>query len=300
MGVILHKEPELHNPDILIGWPGIGNIGLIAVDTVRQAVQAEELGEIEPYDFFYPNKVILRGSVLTDMEFPTSKFYFKRLANRDLLFFIGEEQPATRDTMYAEGARAYEMANLVLDTALRFNTRRIYTYGAAVAVAHHSAKPKVWGVANQKELLKEIHTYPNTIMMSEAEGRGNEGSITGLNGLLIGAAKRRGIPGVCLMGEIPDYLSRVPVPYPKASQSLVEVVSSIFGLNLKPGLLTDMVGQMESVVENVYAQFPADIRERLEQRKQLARHRQESITAEDQAWLKDHIDDFFKKGDKNA
>jgi len=300
MGVILHKEPELNNPDILIGWPGIGNIGLIAVDTIRQAVQAEELGEIEPYDFFYPNKVILRGSILTEMEFPTSKFYYKRLANHDLLFFIGEEQPATRDTIYAEGERAYEMANLVLDTAVRFNTRRIYTYGAAVAIAHHSMKPKVWGVSNQRELLKEIKTYPNTILMNQAEGRGNEGSITGLNGLLIGAAKRRGIPGICLMGEIPDYLSRVPVPYPKASQSLVEVVSSIFKLNIKPGILTDMVTQMDNVVENVYTQFPADIRERLEQRKQLARHRQESITEEDQAWLKDHIDDFFKKGDNNA
>jgi proteasome assembly chaperone (PAC2) family protein len=300
MGVILHKEPELNNPDILIGWPGIGNIGLIAVDTIRQAVQAEELGEIEPYDFFYPNKVILRGSILTEMEFPTSKFYYKRLANRDLLFFIGEEQPATRDTIYAEGERAYEMANLVLDTAVRFNTRRIYTYGAAVAIAHHSMKPKVWGVSNQRELLKEIKTYPNTILMNEAEGRGNEGSITGLNGLLIGAAKRRGIPGICLMGEIPDYLSRVPVPYPKASQSLVEVVSSIFKLNIKPGILADMVTQMDNVVENVYTQFPADIRERLEQRKKLARHRQESITEEDQAWLKDHIDDFFKKGDNNA
>ncbi len=300
MSVILHKEPELHNPDIFIGWPGIGNIGLITVDTIRQAVQAEELGEIEPYEFFYPNKVILRGSILTEMLFPTSKFYYKRLVNRDLLFFVGEEQPATRDTIYAEGERAYEMANIVLDTAVRFNTRRIYTYGAAVAIAHHTAKPRVWGVANQKDLLKEIKTYPNTILMNEAEGRGNEGSITGLNGLLIGAAKRRGIPGVCLMGEIPDYLSRVPVPYPKAAQSLLEVVSSIFGLNIKRGILDDMVSQMETVVENVYAQFPADIRERLEQRKQLARPKQESITEEDQTWLKDHIDDFFKKGDKNA
>ncbi|MDD5190441.1 MAG: PAC2 family protein [Dehalococcoidales bacterium] len=300
MGVILHKEPELNNPDILIGWPGIGNIGLIAVDTIRQAVQAEELGEIEPYDFFYPNKVILRGSILSEMEFPTSKFYYKRLVNRDLLFFIGEEQPATRDTVYAEGERAYEMANLVLDTALRFNCRRVYTYGAAVAIAHHTAPPKVWGIANQPALLKEIRGYPNTIMMSEAEGRGNEGSITGLNGLMIGVAKRRGIPGICLMGEIPDYLARVPVPYPKAAQSLIDVVSSVFNLNIKNGILSDMVSQMGNVVENVYAQFPADIRERLDQRKIAARRQPESITEEDQAWLKDHIDDFFKKGDKNA
>jgi proteasome assembly chaperone (PAC2) family protein len=43
--------------------------------------------------------------------------------------------------------------------------------------------------------------------MSEQEGRGNQGSITGLNGLVIGAARRRGMNGICLMGEIPDYFS---------------------------------------------------------------------------------------------
>jgi len=299
MGVILHKEPELNHPDMFVGWPGIGNIGLIAVDTIRQAVQAEELGEIEPYDFFYPNKVILRGSILTEMEFPTSKFYYKRLANRDLLFFLGEEQPATRETIYAEGARAYEMANLVLDTALRFNCRRVYTCGAAVAITHHQLPPRVWGVANEPGLLKEIRGYPNTILMTEAEGMGNEGSITGLNGLLLGVARRRGIPGAALLGEIPDYLSRVPVPYPRASQALLETIAAVFRLDIKPGVLSEMTGQMANVVENVYAQFPPDIKERLEQRKQVVRPRAESITEEDQAWLKDHIDDFFKKGDKN-
>lgn len=300
MGIILRREPELNSPDMLVGWPGIGNIGLITVDTVRQAIQAEELGEIEPWDFFYPNKVILRASILTEMEFPTSKFYYKRLANRDLLFFVGEEQPATRDTVYAEGARAYEMANLVLDVAEKFACRRIYTSGAGVAITHHSLKPKVWAVANQKDLLQEFKGYPNTILMSEAEGRGNQGSITGLNGLLVGAAGRRDIPGICLMGEVPDYLSRVPIPYPKASQSLVEVLSGILGLNVSPSILDETVNQMETVIANVYQQFPQDIRERLEQRKQIFQKKQDAITEEDQNWLKDHIDDFFKKDNRGG
>jgi hypothetical protein len=58
---------------------------------------------------------------------------------------------------------------------------------------------------------------------------------------------------------------------------------------------------METVIANVYQQFPQDIRERLDQRKQAPRTRQQPIiTEEDQQWLKDHIDDFFKKGDKGA
>ena len=284
---------------MIVGWPGIGNVGIITVETLRQAVQAEELGEIEPWDFFYPNKVFINDSILTDIGFPSSRFYFKRLAERDLLFFVGEEQPATRESAYAEGKRAYEMANMVLDVAQKFNCRRIYTSGAAIAITHHSLSSKVWAVANNPALLSELRSYDNTILMSEVEGRGNQGSITGLNGLLIGTAKRRGIDGICLMGEIPDYLSRIPFPYPKASKAVLDTLAKIIGVNTKYNLLDDMIVQMEVVVGDVYQQFPQEIRERLEQRKRATQLKQEAISEEDEQWLKEHIDEFFNK-DKGA
>ncbi|MGP8079515.1 MAG: PAC2 family protein [Dehalococcoidales bacterium] len=299
MGIILHQEPELHNPDMIVGWPGIGNVGIITVETLRQALQAEELGEIESWDFFYPNKVVIQAGILTDMSFPGSKFYFKRMPNKDLLFFIGEEQPATRESAYAEGKRAYEMANLVLDVAEKFSCRRVFTSGAAIAITHHTMQPKVWAVANQQVLLSELRSYDNTILMSEVEGKGNQGSITGLNGLLIGAAKRRGLEGICLMGEIPDYLSRMPFPYPKASKAVLETLAKIMGVTISHNPLEDMIIQMETVVDNVYQQFPPEIKERLEQRKFATQTKQEAITEEDEQWFKEHIDEFFNK-DKGA
>ncbi|MDD5289495.1 MAG: PAC2 family protein [Dehalococcoidales bacterium] len=300
MGIILKQEPELNNPDMIIGWPGIGNIGVITVETLRQVVQAEELGEIEPSDFFYPDKAVIRAGILTSMSFPGSKFYFKRLATRDLMFFIGEEQPASRENPYAEGKRAYEMANLVLDVAQKFNCRRIYTSGAAVAITHHSLQPKVWAVANRAALLPELRSYDNTILMSEAEGKKNQGIITGLNGLLIGVAKRRRIDGICLMGEIPDYLARMPFPYPKASKTVMKTLSKIIGINLAPDILDEMIIKMEAVVNNIYQQFPQDIRERLEQRKRATQTKRETISEEDEQWFKEHINEFFKKKDQEV
>jgi len=295
LGIVLHKEPELHNPEMIVGWPGIGNVGIITVETLRQALQAEELGEIEPWDFFYPNKVVIKADILIDMGFPGSKFYFKRMPKHDLLFFIGEEQPATRESAYAEGKRAYEMANLVLDVAQKFSCRRIFTSGAAIAITHHTAQPRVWAVTNQKGLLSELRSFDNTILMSEVEGRGNQGSITGLNGLLIGAAKRRGFDGICLMGEIPDYLSRMPFPYPKASKAVLNTLAKILSIGITHNPLEDMILQMEAVVDNVYQQFPPEIRERLEQRKFTTQAKQEAISEEDEQWFKEHIDEFFNK-----
>jgi hypothetical protein len=299
LDIVLNQEPELNNPDMIVGWPGIGNVGIITVETMRQALQAEELGEIEPWDFFYPNKVVIQAGILTDMSFPGSKFYFKRTPKKDLLFFIGEEQPATRESAYAEGKRAYEMANMVLDVAQKFSCRRVYTSGAAIAITHHTMLPKVWAVANQKLLLSELRSYDNTILMSEVEGKGNQGSITGLNGLLIGAAKRRGMEGICLMGEIPDYLSRMPFPYPKASKAVLGTLARIMGVTIAHNPLEDMIIQMDTVVENVYQQFPPEIKERLEQRKVATQNKQEAISEEDEQWFKEHIDEFFNK-DKGA
>ncbi|MDD5289275.1 MAG: PAC2 family protein [Dehalococcoidales bacterium] len=300
MGIILKQEPELNNPDMIVGWPGIGNVGVIAVDTLRQVVQAEELGEIDPCDFFYPNKAVIRTGILTEMSFPSSTFYFKRLATRNLLFFIGEEQPAIRESPYAEGKRAYEMANLVLDVAQKFSCRRIYTSGAAVAITHHSLPPKVVAVANRATLLPELRSYANIILMSEAEGNKNQGSITGLNGLLIGVAKRRGIDGVCLMGEIPDYLSRMAFPYPKASKAVMVTLSKITGINLASDILDEAIIKMEAVVSNIYQQLPQDIKERLEQRKRATQTKQETISEEDEKWFKEHINEFFKNKDQGV
>lgn len=296
LGIRLFKEPKLETPDLIASWPGIGNVGIIAVDTLRGQVRALEMGEIEPWEFFYPTKAIIRSGILTELEFPSSRFYYKRLGERDLIFFIGEEQPTGAGRTYAEGKKAYEMASLVLDTAERFGCRRVYTSGAAVALTHHSLKPRVWAVTSGPDLNKKVRSYENVILMNEVETIGERGSITGLNGLLLGLAKHRGLEAICLMGETPDYLSGAPFPYPKASKSVLEVLTGMLGIEIDYEGLNRMEAQVDSVIKGIYDKLPPDIRERIEQRKSLMQARTETITEDDVKWVKEHIDELFKGG----
>ena len=295
MGIRLYKEPKLEKPDMVACWPGIGNIGVIAIDTLRGQIRAEELGEIEPWDFFYTNKVIIKAGILEDLEFPTNKFYYKRVGEKDLIFFIGEEQPTDGRRIYAEGRKAYQMANLVLDVAGKFGCRRIYTSGAAVALTHHALKPRVWAVTSREDLIKEVKSYENAILMGEIEGTGG-GSITGLNGLLLGLAKKRDFEAICLMGEIPDYLSGTPFPYPKASKSVLEILTKLLGIEIGYGTLDEMVVQIDDIIGGIYERFPPEMRERIEQRKYIIQAKPETITEDDGKWIKEHIDELFKKG----
>jgi len=301
MGLVYYKEPELEKPLLIASWPGIGNIGLMAVDTLRSLLGAEYFAEIEPAEFFYPRRVIIRGGELKDMEFPGSRFYYKRLKERDLILFVGEEQPAEGGRAYAEGTKAYQMANLVLDLAVRFGCSRVYTSGAAVTTIHHSVIPRVWAVPNTGHLLSEVKRLGNTVVMSEIEERGGQGSITGLNGLLLGVARKRGLDAICLMGEIPIYLQGLPFPYPKASKSVLEVLAAAAGISVDTRSMDELISRSESEIGRLFESFPSEVREQIDKLRKLTDTRQAEtgpITEEDKKKILEDIDKMFKQEPK--
>ena len=305
MGIKLYKEPELKNPSMLCGWPGIGNIGIIAIDTLRRLLKAQRLGQIEPWDFFKPRKVIIERGLLKDLEFPSSRFYFQRIKNHDLIFFIGQQQPTEGTTRYAEGQKAYQMASLVLDVAEKFGCRRVYTSGAAVTQIHHTVRPRVWAVPNRPNLIDEVRAYENTVLMSGIEGRVSQGTITGLNGLLLGVAKKRGLEAICLMGEIPYYLQAAPWPYPKASKSVLEVLTRILGVKIDLSQLDELADAVEKSVEKFLETLyttegiPAQVRDEIEGLRYIRQTELGPITDEEQKKIMEHIDELFKGEDWN-
>jgi uncharacterized protein len=299
MALKLYSEPVLHQPVMMASWPGIANIGLVATDTLRTQLGAQPLGEIEPWDFFYPRKITVRDSILESLEFPGCNFYYTRQPDHDVIIFVGEEQPTDGNRPFAEGRRGYQMASMVVDVAQKFACKRVYASGAAVSLSHHSLKPRVWVATSSESLNKEMTAHDNTILMGRTEGKSEGGSITGLNGLVLGVARSRGLEAVCLMGEVPDYLATAPLPYPRASKSVLELMSTLLGVQIDYTQLDEMSGQIDSIVGGIYEKLPDDIRERVEQRKTIMQKRAEGISEQEEKWLKGHIEDLFKGGGKN-
>lgn len=262
MGVKLYSEPKCNNPVLLVGWPGIGNIGIIAIDTLRKAVNAEQIGEIEPWDFFYPSRVVIRAGILEELSFPRNAFYYARFEGRDLLFFVGDEQPAVQGKGYAEGGKAYQLAKLVLDVGERFGCRRVYTSGAAVAAIHHAMTPRVWAVPNQPGLIDEVRNQQNAVLMGE-------GTISGLNGLLLGVAKERGCEGMCVMGEVPMYVAHFPIMYPKASRSVLQFLATALAVTVDLSALDESIRETDEQIDEVYKKIPPEMREQLEKLKDV-------------------------------
>lgn len=298
MGIKYIREPELVEPVMIASWPGIGNIGVIAVDVLRRSLRAEHIAYIEPREFFYPNKVIIRNGELVELGFPSSDFYYQRSGRHDLVIFLGQEQPAEGGGIYATGGKAYIMANLVLDAAQKFGCRRIYTSGAAVTPMHHTDRSRVWAVPNDSAILDEFRHCDNTVLMSDIEGREGEGNITGLNGLLLGIARRRGMDAVCLMGEIPVYLQGFPFPYPKGSKSVLEVFSQALGMWIDMSTIDRMAAESEGELTGLYQKLPQEIKEQLDRLKHTtvaAPESMETITDDDKKKILEDLDKFFKR-----
>jgi proteasome assembly chaperone (PAC2) family protein len=274
---------------MLCAWSGIANVGLIAVNTMRRFMRAEEFGQIEPYGYFDPTHVVIASGLIEDMRFPTTRFFSHRRPDRDLVFVVGERQPEDTE-------KAYEMASEVLEVAERLGCRRVYTSGASVTAIHHTAKSRVWAAPNRRRLIPEIRRYGNTVLMSEVDGTEGQGSITGLNGLLLGVAQSRDIEAVCLLGEVPYYLQGAPWPCPKASISVLEVLGGLLNISFDLSELRQSAVRVQASIDQIL-ETRAQLREEdpeidaririLEQGETLEREEQRELVEAVQGALKE-------------
>jgi proteasome assembly chaperone (PAC2) family protein len=237
-GVIkITARPKLRSPNLLAAWPGIGNVAMILSNYLRAKLPLKDLGYLEPSYFFDPIGVLVKDNVVEAPTFPQSQFYYWKNEHgaHDLILFIGDDQP---------GSKGYDLANCILDVSERFEVSRIYTCAAAITRIHHTEPPKVWGVATSRLVAGELEQY-NLQNASNLQ-------IAGLNGLLLGVAKERTVDGVCLLGEVPVYASRVPNPM--AALAVLKVLTAILEVKIDFADLAKMAVDAGERIKQVAAQ----------------------------------------------
>jgi len=155
------------------------------------------------------------------------------------LLFIGEEQPSSK---------GYELAQCILDVAQRLKVQRVYSCAAAVARIHHTEELKVWGAATNSELTQTLESF-DIVLKGDLQ-------IAGLNGLFLGAARERGIEGICLLGEVPTYA--VQIPNPKASLAVLEVLCRMLRIEIDLAELSELAVQSERQMDRLAKEAAAE------------------------------------------
>jgi proteasome assembly chaperone (PAC2) family protein len=233
----IRARPKLNAPDMLAAWPGVGDVAMIVAGHLLKELDFKELGELEASYFFEPIGIIVKDSLVEAPSFPQSRFYYwkNRAGGKDLIIFIGDDQPP---------AKAYELAQTVLDVGARFQVGRVYTCAAALTRMHHTESPRVWGAATDTVTTDGLKQY----------GLMNRGNfqIAGLNGLLLGVAKERDIEAVCLLGEVPNYASQIQNPM--AALAVLNVLSRVLGLSLDTTDLARVAAETNAHLKQVAAE----------------------------------------------
>ena len=220
--------------DLLASWPGIGNVSLIVSKYMQDKLNAQKVGYIEPFDFFDPIGVMVQNNIIEKPQFPENNFYFLPNPNldRDLLIFISEQQPT---------GKGYELSNILVEACQHLNVKRVITCAAAIVRLHHSEMPRVWAAATNTQLIEDLKQY-EVILKGKIQ-------IAGLNGLFLGVAKEHDLDGICLLGEVPSYTTRIPNP--KAAIAILQVLSKILKIDIDLTDLSNVAKQSEDTMKKI-------------------------------------------------
>ena len=204
----IYEKPELKDPILIEGLPGIGFVANIASLHLIQELKAKLFAEIRSSSF--QDFAMTAGD--GKARFPTNELYYHKGRDgqeRDLIILYGNTQALTT-------VGQYELCGKVLDIAKDLGCHYIVTLGGLRREEKIPAS-KLYCAASDAETLKEAVNMGAEII---------EGQIFGIAGLLVGLCKLWNMQGFCLLAETPGFY-----PDASASRQVLNAVNKM--LNLK-------------------------------------------------------------------
>lgn len=220
------------NPHLVCGFPGSGYVGKLAVDHLIQELHATHLADI--YSSSFPPQVMIRTDGTADLM--KNSIFSWQDKETSLLLLTGDSQPSNPDSEYA-------LAEHILDFGAQLGAQQVFTLAAYITGVFVD-KPRVFGTATDASLVGDFASHGISLM--------DNGSITGMNGLVIGIAKLRGIKGTCLLGETSGYVVDA-----KASKAVLETLLSMINVSVDMANLEKRAKDTEMLIQTIEQQMAA-------------------------------------------
>lgn len=235
MSIKILQKVELHKPVLLAAWPGMGNVALGTINYLRRNLQAIKFAIIDTSSWYAPDDVLIEDGLASLPPAPQSIFYFRK--DPDIIFLENDIQ--------FTGKTGANFTELVLNFIKEFGVSRIFT-GAAFPIPMNYRQPSdVFGVSNNKSGRDFL--VKNSIRLME------EGTISGLNGLILGYAQRLNIEAFCLLSTMPIYATHFPNP--RAWKTLVEVFERLLGVRISYEELNLLIDEIDHKMEQIEEKF---------------------------------------------
>ncbi|WP_423751226.1 proteasome assembly chaperone family protein [Salinirarus marinus] len=221
-------EPDLSDPVLVEGLPGVGHVGTLAVEHLLEEFESELVCRVFADEF--PPQVTVDDGVA---ELACAEFHAVQLDGVDLLVLTGDHQAGSN-------AGHYHVTDAFLDVAEDYGVERIFALGG-VPTGELVEEYHVVGAVSDDALVSDLAD-------AGVEFRENEpaGGIVGVSGLLLGLGGRRGHDAACLMGETSGYLVD-----PKSARAVLEVLQEVLDFEVDYETLEERAEEMEEVVGKI-------------------------------------------------
>jgi uncharacterized protein (TIGR00162 family) len=182
------KVPRLRSPILICGFPGSGYVGKLAIDHIIEELEGIHLADI--YSTSFPPQVIIKNTGIVELMKNILYYVKDSRSKHDFLFLTGDAQPVNSKVEYLLGEE-------IIKIAKNFGVTQVITLGAYIT-GMFVETPRVFGVATDDDGLKLLNSYSISKI--------DNGSISGMNGILLGIGKINNLNGISLLGETSGYV----------------------------------------------------------------------------------------------
>ena len=238
----MDEIPKLNHPWLVAVWPGMGHVALNAGVYLLAKLGMTTIAEFESHELFDVDQVEVKGGVIQPHRRPRNRFFVwtDPKGTHDLVVFLGEAQPPIGK---------FPFSRQVIRFANNLGAERVFTFAAMATQMHPQNRSRVFGATTDPPGLDEFKQLELELL--------EDGHIGGLNGVLLAAAAEAGLRGACFLGEMPHIFAQLP--FPKASLAILEVFTTIAGIDLdlselgeQANTVEEQLGELLSRVEEQY------------------------------------------------
>lgn len=206
------KKPEMANPRMIVGLPGMGMVARTTINYFMEFLKPELFADI-PMPYLSPSMAFFEKGLVVPFDREISPFRFYYSQKENIILFSG-------DIQFGYITKDNELAEKIVEAAELCGVDIIYTV-IATHVQRYVEEPKVFGVATSTELLQFLESKGVKIADGSLK-------ISGINGLVIEYALRKGIKGIALLSEtaFPEALDI------KACHAGIKKVSQLLGVDI--------------------------------------------------------------------
>ncbi|MFA4992717.1 MAG: PAC2 family protein [Candidatus Omnitrophota bacterium] len=237
----ISKKPRLKKPYLIVAWPGMGEVAFKAAAYLIEELKAREFAQIQPEEFFYLTGSVIQSGILETPHLPQGKFYYwknpaaKRAGagKNDLVIFLSNAQP--------DLAKADSYAKIIIDLAKNLGVEMVVSFASMPQATDHTQDSRVWFAATDQKTKESLAKYNFSTL--------KDGQISGMNGLFLGIAKKAGLKGFCLLGDIPLYT--IQIENPKASAAVLLGLGKILNMQINVQSLKEQAQAMENEINKL-------------------------------------------------